>query len=65
MFLDFNNLTLLLLQGNLISPTLKEGTEKSHLQVEPLTSVNRCSYCNKAHSRLAVSDAFGNTKICS
>lgn len=49
MFLDFNNLTLLLLlQGNLINPTLKEGAEKTHLQAVPSASVNRCSYCNKA-----------------
>lgn len=64
MFLDFNNLTLLLLlQGNLINPTLKEGAEKTHLQAVPSASVNRCSYCNKAWGRLAISDALINRDV--
>jgi len=64
MFLDFNNLTLLLLlQGNLINPTLKEGTEKTHLQLVPSALVNRCSYCNKACGGLAISDALGDRNV--
>lgn len=64
MFLDFNNLTLLLLlQGNLINPTLKEGAEKTHLQGVPSASVNRCTYCNKACGRLVVTNAPSNTEM--
>ncbi|KAM6206433.1 bifunctional 3'-5' exonuclease/ATP-dependent helicase WRN isoform 4-T5 [Sarcoramphus papa] len=50
-------------KGNLINPTLKEGAEKTHLQVVPSASVNRCSYCNKGCGRLAISDALSNTKM--